>query len=264
MVVLAALLSACATLSPPRSELTERVGRSDLDVSALRVRVRDMARRFSGLLEAMADGLASHSDSPEVARAMLTFKANAVPAMQGALFQSDPVAALVDAWALLAQLQDVLPKRAELAPPELQAEARRSLGDMESQVEALWRELTGREDVSSARRLIHEWAAAHPLTGNLVARESTAPLLASVSEVSGGGLLKRAAGLLEGTRDIIRAGGPLCVQPPSSGPLAGGTPGRRCHERAHPPVRHGRAGAHGGHPRSRGRHGRERARAGGP
>ncbi|MCP3137518.1 chemotaxis protein [Pyxidicoccus xibeiensis] len=201
-VVLAALLCACATLDAPRSELAERVGRSDLDVSALRVRVRDLARRFSGLLEATADDLAERSASPEVRRQMLTFKANAVPAMQGALFQPDPVAALVDAWALLAQLQDVLSQRAEGASPELVAEARRSLDDMESQVEALWREVSGRDDVSPARARVHAWAAEHPLTGPLVTRESTAPLLASVTEASGGGLLKQAAGLLEDTRDI--------------------------------------------------------------
>jgi hypothetical protein len=74
---------------------------------------------------------------------------------------------------------------------------------MESQVEALWRDLTGQEDVSAARTRVHQWAAEHPLTGPLVTRESTAPLLAaSVSDSAGGGLLKKAAGLLEDTRDI--------------------------------------------------------------
>ncbi len=201
-LLLAVLLPACASLNPPRSELAQRVGRSDLDVSALRVRVRDLARRFSGLLEAAADEIASHSNSPEIARSMLVFKANAVPTMQGALFQPDPIAALVDAWALLAQIQDALPKTAAGASPELLTKAQRSLGDMESQVEDIWKELSGQEDVSSARERVHAWAAEHPLTGPLVARESTAPLLASVAGTSGGGLLRRTAGLLEDTRDI--------------------------------------------------------------
>lgn len=200
--VLAALLSACATVSPPRSELAQRVGRSDLDVSALRIRVRDLARRFSGLIEAAADNIAAKSDSPEVKQAMLTFKANAVPTMQGALFQPDPVASLVDAWALLAQLQDAVPKTAAGASPELLEAAQRSLRDMESQVEALWRDVSGQEDVSAAHARVHQWAAEHPLTGPLVTRESTAPLLASVTAASGGGLLRKAAGLVEDTRDI--------------------------------------------------------------
>ncbi|RKH51063.1 chemotaxis protein [Corallococcus llansteffanensis] len=202
LVVLATLVSACATLSPSRSELQERVGHSDLDVGALRIRVRDLARRFSGLLEATADGLAASSDSPEMAQTMLRFKANSVPAMQGALFQPDPVAAIVDAWALLAQMEEVLPRWAEHASPELRAEALRSLRDMESQVEALWREVSGSEDVSAARTRVHAWAAEHPLTAPLVARESTVPLLASVTATSGGSLLRRAAGLVEGMTDI--------------------------------------------------------------
>ncbi|MBJ6763061.1 chemotaxis protein [Myxococcaceae bacterium JPH2] len=201
-VVLALGLAACASVQPPRSELAERVGRSDLSVGVLRTRVRDLARRFSGLIEAMADGLAERSDSPEVARAMLTFKANAVPAMQGALFHADPVAALVDAWALLAQLEDALPAWADRAPPELLAQATRSLKDMEAQVEAQWREVTGRSDVSPARAHVHAWAQAHPLTGPLVTRESTASLLAAVADVSGGGLLQSAAGLVEDTQEL--------------------------------------------------------------
>ncbi|MBU8895047.1 chemotaxis protein [Corallococcus sp. M34] len=201
-VVLALGLAACASVQPPRSLLAERVGRSDLSVGVLRTRVRDLARRFSGLIEAMADGLAERSDSADVARAMLTFKSNAVPAMQGALFQADPVAALVDAWALLAQLEDALPASAARASPELLAQATRSLDDMEAQVEAQWRHVTGRSDVSPARARVHAWATAHPLTGPLVARESTASLLADVADVSGGGLLQSAAGLVEDTQDL--------------------------------------------------------------
>ncbi|WP_158622333.1 chemotaxis protein [Corallococcus sp. CA047B] len=202
VVLLAALVGGCASVEPQRSELTSRVGRSDLSVAALRTRVRDLARRFSGLLEAMADDLTARSDSPKVAGAMLRFKANAVPAVQSALFQPDPVAALIDAWALLVQIQDALPRYAPNAPPELVKHAEKSLADLEAELEGVWRDVTGDEDVSRARGIVHGWAAEHPLTGPLVTRESTAPLLASITEVSGGGLRSTAAGLVEDTRDL--------------------------------------------------------------
>ncbi|HVG64292.1 MAG TPA: chemotaxis protein [Hyalangium sp.] len=202
MVGLVALSTACATVAP-RSALFERVGQSDLSVGALRTRVRDMARRFPAVLETAADEIAARSGDERVRRAMLEFKSNAVPAMQGALLQPDPVASLVDAWALLAQLQDALPRRAPHAPPELIAEARRPLDGLEAEVEALWKDLSGKEDVSEARKLVHAWAAQHPLTGPLITRESTVPLLASLTDISRMSPLGAAAVLMEDTRDIV-------------------------------------------------------------
>ncbi|RKH49975.1 chemotaxis protein [Corallococcus sp. AB050B] len=202
VVLLAALWGGCASLAPQRSELATRVGRSDLPVAVMRTRVRDLARRFTGLIESMADDLAVRSGSPEVAQKMLRFKANAVPAVQSALFQPDPVAALIDTWALLAQLEDHLPRAADGASPELVAQARASLVALESEVEAEWRVVTGREDVTRTRDRVHAWAAENPLTGPLVTRRSTTGLLSSLTDVSGGGLRSTAAGLAEDTRDL--------------------------------------------------------------
>ncbi|NPC75235.1 chemotaxis protein [Corallococcus sp. AB004] len=202
VALFAALCGGCASLAPQRSALTTRVGRSDLSVAVMRTRVRDLARRFSGLIEALADDLAARSGSPHVASAMLRFKANAVPAVQSALFQPDPVAALIDTWTLLAQIEDSLPQTAVDASPELLAHAHDALVALESEVEAEWREVTGREDVTQTRDKVHAWAAAHPLTGPLVTRESTTALLASLTEVTGGGLRSTAAGLVEDTRDL--------------------------------------------------------------
>ncbi|MCY1082164.1 chemotaxis protein [Archangium lansingense] len=203
-VLLAALLTACAAVKvEPRSPLYERVGKSELSVGVLRIRVRDMARRFPGVLEATADELAALSRSPSDREKMVRFKSNAVPAMQGALLQPDPVAALIDAWALLAQMQQVLPKWAEGAPPEVMDTAQRSLGMLESEVETLWRELSGREDVSQLRQLVHGWAAEHPLTGPIITRESTVPLLAAFTDRSGVGLLGSTAALLADTQDLV-------------------------------------------------------------
>ncbi|MFP2901785.1 chemotaxis protein, partial [Corallococcus sp. 4LFB] len=202
VVLFAALCGGCASLEPQRSELATRVGRSDLSVAVMRTRVRDLARRFSGLIEALADDLAARSGSPSVAAAMLRFKANAVPAVQSSLFKPDPVAALIDTWVLLAQLEEALPRSAAGASPELVARAHDSLVALESQLEAEWREVTGREDVTGARDQVHAWAAEHPLTGPLVTRESTTALLASLTDVTGGGLRSTAAGLVEDTRDL--------------------------------------------------------------
>lgn len=200
-VVLASLCTACATVEP-RSALLERVGQSDLSVGALRIRVRDMARRFPAVLETASDDIAARSGDAEVRREMLEFKTNAVPAMQASLLQPDPVASLVDAWALLAQLEGVLAQRAAHAPPELIARARQTIEGLEAEVEALWKELSGNEDVSAAHQRVHAWAAEHPLTGPLITRDSTVPLLASVTDISKMSALGAAATLMQDTRDI--------------------------------------------------------------
>ncbi|MGZ3458195.1 MAG: chemotaxis protein, partial [Archangium sp.] len=194
-----ALMPACAMVKP-HSPLLERVGKSNMSVGELRIRVRDMARRFPGVLEATADAAAERSNSVEIREAMLRFKSNAVPIMQSALLQPDPVAALIDGWSLLAQLQQALPEK---APAEVRASFAQSFGGLESEVEALWRELSGRQDVSPLRETVHKWAAEHPLTGPLVTRESTVPLLASFTDRSGVGLLGATAAALQDTQDLV-------------------------------------------------------------
>jgi hypothetical protein len=193
------LMAACASVKP-RSALMERVGHSTMSVGELRIRVRDMARRFPVVLEATADEVVKNSDSAETREMMLRFKSNAVPAMQAALLQPDPVAAMIDGWAFLVQLEQVLPK---VATPEVRSSFQKSLGNLESEVETLWRELSGKQDVSELSGLVHKWATEHPLAGPVLMRDSTAPLLASFTDRSGVGLLGGTANLLQDTQDII-------------------------------------------------------------
>ena len=201
VTLLTALLTGCA-ITAPRTELQERVGRSDLDVGTLRIRVRDLARRLPGMLEVLAEDIATHTDSAPVRRAMLEFKTNAVPTLQAALFQPDPVAALVDAWALVAQLQDLLPKRAAGVSPEVLARARDGLRQVEAELEAQWKELADTDDLSQVRERVHQWASEHPLEGHAYARESTVSLLAGLTDQSQQRLTRRAATLMEDTRDL--------------------------------------------------------------
>jgi hypothetical protein len=156
-----------------------------------------------GVLEATADDIAARSNSPSVREAMIRFKSNAVLAMQGALLQPDPVAALIDAWALLVQMEQALPKWGAVTQPEQADIVQRSLGMLETEVEALWRELSGSEDVSQLHQLVHEWATKHPLTEPLVTRESTVPLLAAFTDRSGVGLLGTTAALATGAQDLV-------------------------------------------------------------
>jgi hypothetical protein len=199
-MLLHASLAGCAS-TQPRSELYDKVGHGDMTLGALRIIMRDCARRFPAVLEQAATALREGPTTPEQRRALIEFKANGVPLVQSVLLQPDPVAALLDGWALLYQLRDYLVRgavdRARLA------ETVRTVEGLADQLARLWAEVTGRPDVAPTRGRVEAWARAHPLQGSLLARDSTAPLLANVlgrSEVS---VMGAAGTALETMQDAI-------------------------------------------------------------
>jgi hypothetical protein len=139
--------------------------------------------------------------TPEQRRALTEFKANGVPLVQTVLLQQDPVAALIDGWALLYQLRDYLvhgsPNRARMA------EKVRTVEGLADELARIWAEVTGQPDVAPTRARVEAWARAHPLQGSLLARDSTAPLLANVlgrNEVS---VMGAAGTALESMQDAL-------------------------------------------------------------
>jgi hypothetical protein len=199
-MLLHASLPGCAS-SQPKSQLYEMVGHGELTLGALRIIIRDCARRFPAVLEQAATALAEGPTTPEQRRGLTEFKANGVPMVQSVLLQQDPVAALLDGWALLYQLRDFLVRGAvdRAGLPET-IETVEGLAD---ELARLWGALTGRQDVSSARARVEAWARAHPLRGSLLARDSTAPLLAKVLGHGELSVLDAAGSAVETVEDAI-------------------------------------------------------------
>jgi hypothetical protein len=158
-----------------------------------------------GELELASDDMARNTQDPKGRLAALTFKMNAVPQMQLALFQRDPVAALVDTWALLVQLDnrtvELMQKQTPLTPEQLSLARARFL-QMEGEVEALWRTITGQPDISAAQATVEKWAKENPLDDTLVTRKSTAALLSSLTSSGGLNLAGAAGQLVEDTHDL--------------------------------------------------------------
>ncbi|WP_373044437.1 chemotaxis protein [Vulgatibacter sp.] len=203
VVAVALAQAACFTVGKGPSELQQQIGGSEMSPAELRTRVRSLAGRFSAELEILADELASRTDDPAQRLALTRFKLNAIPQMQAALFVPDPVAALVDAWALVVQLRNALVGLAErpASDPEALALTDERFEAMEDELAALWRQLTGREEIPVIEQMIQEWAAEHPLD-SVATRQSTVGLLSALTERSGVSPLGAASFLLEDTQDL--------------------------------------------------------------
>jgi hypothetical protein len=119
-----------------------------------------------------ADEIAASTASQTVRLAALEWKIEAVPAMRDSLFQPDPHVALVDAWVLLYQMSDYFergPGKTRLGPASaLAAAACRTSEDHLTGVAA---SATTSGDVSKVREFVRTWAAEHPITDTIAARQ---------------------------------------------------------------------------------------------
>ncbi|MGA9525812.1 MAG: hypothetical protein WBV82_30415 [Myxococcaceae bacterium] len=205
MLACALLLQAACLTTPKQTPLQKRLGPSVLTASELRVRVRDLSPRFAGVLELMAAEVAQSATDADTRAQVTEFKINAVPQMHLALFRPDPVAALVDAWALVAQTEQFVARlETDGVVTERTAEiARRRLAGLEGELEGLWSTVVGQEDVSRPRELVHQWAAENPIEF-MATRVSTVELLAKVTSGSGLKSLRAAPGqLFESMQDLV-------------------------------------------------------------
>jgi len=152
----------------------------ELDITAaeLQVKVRALADPLSGDIEEVVWALSATDDDPEWRRTLLMWQINVINAMQRAVFQPRPLAALFDTWALVEQLRNYV----LTGPGSTRSEAQRrivldTVDDMEAQLFAIAVEAGGQDGAAEARRLIKEWAVEHPID-RFVVRPSTASELA--------------------------------------------------------------------------------------
>ena len=127
---------------------------------------------MTGRMESAADEIVASATSPAVRLAAIEWKIEAVPAMRDSLFQPDPYVALVDAWVLLYQMGDYFesgPGKTRLGPASAQAAA--ACRTSENYLFEVAGSATTSGDVSKLRDFVQKWAAGHPVTGTIAARQ---------------------------------------------------------------------------------------------
>ena len=145
----------------------------NLTLNQIRLRMRALVGPLCGEIEQAADRIAAGTTNRAVQRAALEWKIEAVPAMRGALFQPDPLTALVDSWALCNQMADYFENGAGKtglgdSSPIAVATCRR----LEETLAQVAGTITASGDASETRVYVRQWAADHPIKHSIAGRES--------------------------------------------------------------------------------------------
>lgn len=178
---------------------------ADLTISAaaLRVQVRSLADRFSGLMEVAGEEALRGETDPQLRRNRLLWLTNGIPAMQQALFQPDPLAAMLDAWFLIAQIRYYFDNDAAIIPPEILEVGHRLLDEMESDIKNILDNAGPDTNYERGRKLIYDAAADTPVDRNFASRRGSAALLAEFTATTGGTAFKSLGSVTETLDDLV-------------------------------------------------------------
>jgi hypothetical protein len=145
----------------------------------LRAMSNVLAISVPGVIETTADRIGARSPDAASRRRALLWKIEVIPAFYQALFYSDPLAALVDAWSLSIQLEEAVSSGAWKEPlGALQPVALEATQRIRTQVEAAAKaSAVSTEGYDRARVTVERWAREHPIVGPISSRPSILPEL---------------------------------------------------------------------------------------
>ena len=175
-----AILAGCPK-TPRQTPLMKAAPNVKMNAAELRIRVRGLAPRFAGVIEEAADQIRLESDDPVVQKEALRWKMEAIPTANQAIFQQDPLVALLDTFAFTLQhrhyLEDGLGKErfGEFQPIALEAAQ-----VLENLLESLAREVSTTGDITRVEERLDKWEDDHPIEGPTFSRESIASYVADL------------------------------------------------------------------------------------
>ena len=145
-------------------------------VAELSSRNHSLLGLYSAEIEAAADRIILESHSPEAHRQALMWKAEAIPALQTTLLNTDPVGAVVDTWAFLFQMNAYMERPAvKQGFGEFYFVVAETMRNMDAEMERLIQVAAPSANVADMRQRLGAWAKAHPIQAGLTGRQSTDP-----------------------------------------------------------------------------------------
>jgi hypothetical protein len=164
--------------------------------------IYELTSQLTGTIETAAGRIQYEADSPEVQRAALIFKSEAVSALQHASFRNDPVLAVADVWLLTVQLQDWVAS----------GEGRIAFGDQQQimidttrRMELLMHEfLDVKNSTANAEAVqrVRDFAADNPIEGTIATRTTAVGPLAERLRKTKMGAFANVSGMAESLDDL--------------------------------------------------------------
>jgi hypothetical protein len=171
------LAAACASGGSTRKTSSANVAKNVMSsVPELSARNQSLLALYSAEIETAADRIISESPSPATRRQALEWKAEAIPVMQTSLLKTDPVAAVLDAWAFIFQMNAYMARPAvKQTLEEFHPVVAETLTNMDAEMERVVRAVAPDANVADLRQRVSAWAEAHPVQFSLAGRQSADP-----------------------------------------------------------------------------------------
>ena len=204
MAAVGVLVTGCAT-GQPQSRLASKVTTDSGKIQTLRYKVFGYTALFAATVEDSADTITRTTTDVTVKKNALLWKMNAVPASLTATVHPDPLANLLDLWALSAQMEQYFnegPGR-ELFGSQ-QGVAVAASRELTAAAIAMFRDFVPQDIFDKATPIVGAWVTAHPLRTPLFARDSAVELVGPLM-VNHGGSLFAALDSLEDRVDSLTA-----------------------------------------------------------
>lgn len=156
-------ISACSSAPPPRTPAMSEIGVRQT-TAEVRVLLSSYLRWFTTQVVATADAVVRNEDDLEIKESAIRLKIAAISSMQAAVFQRDPLAALVDSWALTLALVRFLENgdgRTLLGAS--QPAAVETVRQLEAEIRTLCNTVVGEKKMAEVTPLLEGWVQEHPI-----------------------------------------------------------------------------------------------------
>ena len=185
LVGLMVILPGCGSGPTKKTALIKSSKHVETSAAELSARNQSRLGLYSAEIENAADKIILQSPSAVTRRQALEWKAEAIPVLQTALLNTDPVAAALDAWALILQMKAYMEQPAvKQGWGESYPVVTETLNRMEADMEELIQEAAPSANLTTARQRVGAWAEAHPIQAGIPSRKSADALLIRQAEQS--------------------------------------------------------------------------------